>query len=165
MTMIDYGATGAKRQSTRTGNPRSYFVKLLEKSPSISDGELIEKIKAAALKNEDYLDGIVSNWVANERRNLTHVPRPVYRDTEERKAVAAEREVNVIELATRIKSHVEKMVLLEMVMPNGKTLAECTFKDVARFGAKFIGLSKGGKPTEKVGKLTEAEVQKLYRYA
>ncbi len=161
--IIDHGTYGVKRQSMRKGNPRNFIAKLLERTPRISDEDLREKVKSAVLKNEDYLDAVVEYWVAGERRNLMRGrPRQATQPQarEEMAAKVAEYRAQVEKIA---KPRIVQFALLQMEMPNGKTLAECTFKEVAGFGAKFTALAKGGKPGEKVGKLSEPEVRKLFR--
>jgi hypothetical protein len=166
MSVIYLGTYGVKRQSIRKGNPRNFIANLLQKSPRISDEELREKVKAAVLKNEDYLDAVVEYWVAGERRNLTRPPRPsrpAHQEPEQREEAAAKVAEYRAQVEQIAKPRIVQFVLLEMVMPNGKTLAECSFKEVAGFGAKFAALAKGGKPNEKVGTLSETEVRKLFR--
>ncbi len=159
---VDYGTTGVKRQSMRKGNPRNYLLKILERTPRISDEDLVEKMMAAVRKNDDYLESVVVNWTARERANLTRGPRQAPQP-QAREAIAAKMAEYRAQVEKIAKPRIVQFALLQMVMPNGKALAECTFKEVAQFGGKFIALSKGGKPGEKVGKLSEPEVRKLFR--
>jgi hypothetical protein len=155
---VDHGTYGVKRQSTRKGNPRNFICNLLERNPRISNEDLREKVKAAALKNEDYLDAIVEYWVAGERRNLTSPPRTAAAKAPEQKAAVAAKVSEWKEQAVRRIT----LGVLDMVV-DGKAIRDYTFGEIGKLGGKFVALSKGGKPNEKVGKLSEAAVRKLFR--
>lgn len=153
--IVDRGTSGVKRQSMRKGNPRNFICNLLEKNPRISNEDLRDRVKTAALKNDDYLDAIVEYWVAHERRNLMagqQAPSP------EAKAAAV---AKVSEWKAQAVRQIQSGIL-DMVI-DGKAIRDYTFGELGKLGGKFISLSKGGKPNEKVGKLSETEVRKLFR--
>jgi hypothetical protein len=158
--LAKYCSDCVKRQYLRKRTPRNFVANLLK--DGLSNEDILEKVDAAILKDEDYRHAVALYYIAGERRNLTIARRqPSPADQrEEAAAKSAELRAQVEQIA---KPRIVQFVLLEMVMPNGKTLAECTFKEVAAFGAKFAALSKGGKPNEKVGNLSEPEVRKLFR--
>ena len=61
-----------------------------------------------------------------------------------------------------VASMTKKVVLMTMVMQNGKQLQDCTFKEISTFGSWFKLLATRGKPSEKVGEvLTEKDLQDL----
>lgn len=55
------------------------------------------------------------------------------------------------------------VILMNLPMPNGKLLRDCTGAECVKFGGWFATIAKNIKPTEKVGKkLTEIDLQNLY---
>jgi len=64
-------------------------------------------------------------------------------------------------LAT-IKEKLREVLLLDLVLPNGKTLREATGADCARAGGFYVEVSKHIKPTQVVDKhLTEANLRDI----
>lgn len=99
--------------------------------------------------------------------NVTIVGTPA----EERRAevIAArrqEREQQVETMAqarvNRAMDMVKKIVMLDMIMPNGKKLRHCTFAEVAKFGDIFAEISRHGKPNQVIDKqLNEMDLQNI----
>lgn len=71
-----------------------------------------------------------------------------------REAAAVEAEV----IKTR------KLLLMKLLLPNGKTLQEATFRDCAFAGGWFVRIAKLGKPTQIVGQvLSEDKLWELWQ--
>lgn len=149
------GSTGAKRQTWKKANPRELLKQIVEET--VSEHKAYEAFVAAIEGDQAMMEAIIEYWFANNYRSLTY--QPVYEPRE----TARQREQMADKAATIIKTRAEQMVLLEMTMPNGKPLAECTGKEVANFGTKFLALSKAVRPNEKIGILSETEVRKFLR--
>ena len=82
-----------------------------------------------------------------------------------RKRQGATRETTFKRKVVAKKLIMEKsgVILMNLPMPNGKLLRDCTFAESSKFGGWFVTIAKYGKPTEKIGKkLTETDLQNLY---
>lgn len=149
------GSTGAKRQTWKKANPRELLKQIVEETTS--EDKAYDEFVAAIDGDRAMMEAIIEYWFANNYRSLTYQPTYEPREATKRREQMADR------AATIIKTRAEQMVLLEMTMPNGKTLAECTGKEVANFGTKFLALSKAVRPNEKIGTLSEIEVRRFLR--
>jgi hypothetical protein len=157
MTYLDTGVQGAKRQSMHTTSPRSLLLKLIEENPSMDEKELLDQYTKAVRDNYTYLDPIVEYWFANNYHSLMR-----QRQTPETREEKTARAIAVENVKETIKQRATRMVLLDLVQPNGKALRDCTGKDCTKFGGWLANIAKKVKPTEKVGDvLSESEVRKL----
>jgi hypothetical protein len=162
MTHMDLGTTGAKRQSWEKDNPRELLRRLIERHPENSRKRHLAEFKKLIANRESYWNTIVEYWFSNNYSSLIDPP-----DQEERQSRALEKQA---ELQTRLEQEIEarvKIALLDMVMPNGKALRECTGKECRHFsskiGAWLLRVAKQIKPTDRVGDvLTEKQLRKLY---
>ena len=157
---VDTGTYGAKRQSSRKANPRDILLKLMEEHKSTSEKDLRRLFTDKVIEDHDQLDAIIEYWFANNYRSL--VAKKI--ETPETKATAvAARSARVAAVKAEIKVRAARMVLLDMVMPNGKALRDSTGKDCANAGGWLAKIAKAIKPTQIVGKaLSEAQVRKFF---
>lgn len=66
------------------------------------------------------------------------------------------------EALVELRKEFVKIELLNLLMPNGKPLRDCTFGECAQFGGWFKVLSQQGRPMGIVGKhLSEDQVRKI----
>lgn len=128
----------------------------------LSDPDL--SIEALA---RDYFDRHAASWVV--RGNSYSVafqreePEPVKRPVPEPEAVAARAEAKE-KIAEEIKARVRNVVLLNLELPNGKTLRQSTGAECAKAGGFFAEVAKHIKATEVVDKhLTETDLQNIKR--
>jgi hypothetical protein len=106
--------------------------------------------------SENLMKSVFKYWFANNYVSL----RPL--TPAEREARKAQRQVEIEQAKTTIKQN-----LLDLVLPNGKRLRDCTGRDCTRLSKKIgpwlMRIAEKVKPNEIVGKvLTEAQVQSLY---
>lgn len=119
-------------------------------------------IKALA---EDYFYRMYAQWkVDKEGKSHTLAATPA---TERRAELSAEkrkeRAEQVTQKAVEIANQVRRIVLLDLPMPNGKKLRDCTFSEVGKFGNWMSELATHGKPTQVIShRLNEKEVQNIY---
>jgi hypothetical protein len=135
--------------------------RLLEDHPNWNQERLLRAFTEQIAENQKYLDAIIEYWFANNLHSLIERPA-TYTPRETSKA------------STEIKNNIEKAIqykvgvlLLEMVMPNGKLLRDCNGAECSKLSAKVGGwlmrISKQIKPNDIVGdKLTEQQVRQLY---
>lgn len=166
---VDVGVRGAKRQSWKQANPRELLKRVIDDNPG-SDREALLHIFRNQLWREDdaedYVDTIVEYWFANNYHSLVG-PAPIAPRSRESRARTAE-------IAQDIKARVRAkileratIVLSDMMLPNGKRLADCSGKECAQMGSAIGGLmgrvAQLVKPKQTVGQvLTEAQLQELY---
>lgn len=161
MTMMDTGVTGAKRQSWKEANPRELLKRLAEDNPSWSKERLFQAFVDQVMGNKGYLDTIVEYWFANNFHSL--LERPSNANERARSSRVEGIKANLAEHITR---HAE-MLLLEMQMPNGKPLRDCTGAECLKLssavGGWLLRVSKRIGSDQTVGSaLTENEVREMF---
>ena len=181
MSLLEIGKTGASKQSWRSPGPRALLKTLMDEAKDPHDGKVLFKDFLAAVlpaavrsafENEDEerrLVAVIEYWFTNNHNSMVQLyPRPGDKKREaERKKARVETETK-IRLAVRNKIQDEaKLLLLDWIMPNGKTMGDCTGQEVRQFGRKVAPwLSKIAakvKPGEIVRNvLSEDDVRKMW---
>ena len=160
MTTIDTGTYGAKRQSFRKASPRDLLRQMVEENKHSSEKTLHKKFATAVRNDDDYLDAIIEYWFANNYRSLVHKPEHVVRVEHQ------QRNARVETIKERVKIAATRMVLLDMVLPSGKSLRDSTGKECKKAGGWLTKVAALLKPTQKVGDvLSESKVKELFRGA
>jgi hypothetical protein len=134
-----YGASTAK-----TLEPDIYEVlrEIMDDHPKANKSRL-RKLYVDAVKNDpDLNDAFIEAFFENVLAVLTRARSK----SKKRKRMMRE------EKQKQQAKHIDRFVM-SYVMPNGKPLKECTFGEVATFGARFSKLSAMGKPDEIVGQV------------
>lgn len=158
MTHMDLGQRGAKRQSWQRANPRAVLEALYRKHPDASEEELAAKFWDEIRSDDDVLKVIALDyWFPNNYRSMIVPPASPPR-TRMRVAAAA--------VQKQVEAGIQKqarLLLMDLLMPNGKTLSECTGRDCQRFGGWLKKISTRVKPRQKVGDvLTETDLQSMH---
>jgi hypothetical protein len=114
---------------------------------------------------EDYIETIIEYWFANNYHSLV-VPRLAVQD--ERRAAYNGAVENIREQLKKRINEGAAIVLLNMTMPNGKRLADCTGSEcivLRRDIGGWLGrVARRVKPDETVGAtLSEQQLQALYK--
>lgn len=163
MTYLDTGTLGAKVQSWHGANPRELLKRVIDDNPGADRPALFALFKEALQDDDEYIAAIVEYWFANNYNSIIHTPlsRPTNAATYER-TVADIKE----QLGKKIKESAA-IALLDMVMPNGKTLADCTGGECMtlrrNIGGWLLRVARRVKTDETVGStLTEEQLQALY---
>ncbi|XUM19751.1 hypothetical protein ACRAVF_18980 [Bradyrhizobium oligotrophicum S58] len=114
---------------------------------------------------KDYFDRNYAQWEITQSRSGSTGLAATAKAQEtalRRQEAAAETRQLAQETVSRIVNTIKKIVMLDLIMPNGKKLRECTFAEVARFGGMFTDIGKEGKPTQVIDKhLSEADLQSI----
>ena len=170
MTAVDTGIQGAKRQSFHKASPRGVLMALINENPRAPESTLLrlfgQKIKEDAESGDDYLSPIIEYWFAHNYPSLMKGTRT---PAAKRAAKQAAR-VKDVEIAEKVTARIRQeaqIILLDMVLPNGKALRDCTGRDCSKLGGKvgawLTKIAGKVKPGEVVGDvLDEAQVRKLY---
>lgn len=161
MTM-DTGITGAKRQSWAHDNPRDLLRQLVEQNPTWSREHVFKEFKAKIIKNRSFIDVVLEYWFANNFHSL--VRDPGGRPTHGQQGAAASGAKAKIQ--ARIKQEAQ-VLLLDLMMPIGKKLGDCTGLECKALSTKMGGwllrISNQIKPDETVSSaLSENQVRDLY---
>ena len=166
MSIQTVGTYGASIQSSRHVNPRDFLKDLLDANKGMGEIKLLKLVRKH-LKNEDNqddLDGVIDYWFVNNYRSLLSAPVKATITSAERKAdsrakVAAKAAV-IMEKLT-IRAH---FILMDMKLPNGKKLGDCTGRELSQIGGAMIDIAGSIKPDEIVRNvLSESKLRKLYR--
>jgi hypothetical protein len=166
MQLVETGITGAKRQSWKAASPRDLLAKVVERYPN-SNERFIRDMWERLIDEDSsgkYLAVVKEYWFANNYRSLviaSPVDKPKRDAAIQRKAAA---------IKTGITAKIEekaKIILLDMVMPNGEKLRHCKISYCRKIGPKlgrfFTEIGRKYKPSEVVGQvLSEEEARQMY---
>lgn len=141
--------------------PISTLVDLIRAKPTLPEA----KQKAAFLKairdDEELLEALIYEWLSIKYSTAYRIAVPPSR--EEVRASRSDGVAQRERAVAAIKVRAIQMVLLDMVLPNGKPLRDCTGKDCAKAGGWLSKIAGAIKPTDKVGAaLNEEQVRKFY---
>lgn len=162
MSHQDQGTYGSKRQSWSSANPRERLQKIMTRYPFESYEEIERRFFDDVIDEPALIEVIIKYWCANNYHSLKAAKRTP-RDAAATKAPTAATVEQIKEnLKARIREEAQIM-LLDMALPNGKTLRDSTFGYCTRLGGGLSRIGAKGKPGQIVGKhLSETEVRKLY---
>lgn len=150
-------------------NPLDLLKKAVEANPNAGTDTVYEAFKEELLEiqNDAHLDLVLMSWFGPAFAALTAPVKDVHVRAHERARRREELEAEKEVAKAKILS---KVILLDMVLPHGKTLRESTGRECAELGPKIGGwLSRIGsevKPKQTVGAvLSEQRVRALYQAA
>lgn len=166
-------AYGEDRHETKA-NPLGIFISLIKEKPKAG-----EEAHKAALKRLLQSDGyeadlgkVIDEWMSIKYTTALQaaIPPSPAEVKSRAEAIRKDRERAASERAEQAQSladQVRQVVLLDLAMPNGKPLRECTGSECKKLGPKMgAWLTKIGeavKPRQIVGDaLSEEEVRNLY---
>jgi hypothetical protein len=128
---LDHSVQGAKHQSFERDNPRELLRRIVGAHPKADEEELFELFKTGVENGDaDYLNVILKYWFTNNYNSLLKRARH---------ASSAERRAQTDAIKSQIIGR-----LLDLVMPNGKTLSQCTGADCRRLGGAFSNARRQG---------------------
>ena len=155
------GAAAGRRASTK--NPLEVLCRLRDGDPIASLDYQFAKWTKAVERDSECHKAVMLYAFRNYWSALDKDAAKSRGTAQERAEAAAGREANLSAGVEKIKEQIKTIVLLELILPNGKALRDCTGKECAEAGGLFAKIASKVKPTEIVGVvLSEAEVRKLY---
>lgn len=177
MQEIHTGSQGAKRQSWEPGNPRPLLLRLAREHPK-ADADALEKahleaiIEAIRDGDFDYVRGLHSYWFGNNLQSALNADPDLKRSFSPPARAAEHKMVDATKADAKaaIAAHIErsaKLVLLDLILPNGKKLRNATGADckglAPKMGIWLANIARKVQPNQTVGKiLTEKEVRHIY---
>jgi hypothetical protein len=183
MTMFEgSGITGAKRASWEHYNPRDIVLRMLQEHPEANEKALTRHlydflVGDAVLDDEcfGYLMACLKYTVHNalialgdEKKEARRKARAEARAQREKEGhTDNQRELITQSVREKFAQYIAKITLLDMLMPNGKILRDCTGRECTVLGPQIgVWLAKIGariKPDDTVGdSLSEEQVQQIY---
>jgi hypothetical protein len=159
---IDTGVTGAKRQSWRRANPRDVLKRLLDKESEISEDEARNECWEIMNKDRSQMRSVYDYWFDNNYRSLV---KPVDAGVVRRRRAAVQAVAQ--EVGKQIEQKIEervKIVLLDMMLPSGKTLRHSSREELLELGgwaARVAGKLKPDQTVEQAG-ISEDQLHELY---
>jgi hypothetical protein len=166
MEPLETAVRGAKIQSFRKSSPRDVLRRIISEEPDASKSQLLTMCRDEILKDEDMVESVIEYWFSNNYHSLIG---PTARPTSFSSRQLRESRIETAKTAIveRIEERAQ-MILLDMIMPNGKALKECSGKECASLGKRIspwlARISKAVPPSKLVGDvLSEERVRQIYQ--
>ncbi len=165
MTYTDTGLRGATGQSWRGANPRDLLRRVMNDHPG-ADRVALFRLFVDKLKEDEeaeYMETIIEYWFTNNYHSLLAASGTASSATSQ---TAAQRTAALEGTKQKLRDKIDeqaKIVLLEMMLPNGKRLADCTGQECKSIGGWLGKVARRVEPDETIGaKLTEDDLRALY---
>jgi hypothetical protein len=157
MTDMNLGVSSAKRATWRETDTRPLLQDIVAKNPKLDDKKLFQLFWNEIEEDKDHLRAIAQYWFDLAMIALRRRPH----DNRVKRTKRYE------EAKTKIKQRIQQEVtsaLLQLMMPNGKVLGDCTGKECATFGGWFSALAEEVPAKSTVAEtLSEKQVYKLWQ--
>lgn len=157
MLSFDHLKTGAAvTRRTAKANPLETLVQLIEADPTADDTRLFRKWLDVVDADDDQRRAALHHTFKNYMTALERDRRKPKASTASRLTTAQRSEA-----VAEIKAKAASILLLDLVMPNGKKARYCKGTEVVRFGGKWVEAGKkAGK--DMLGKVfNESQLRKL----
>lgn len=152
--------SAAMMRSAHT-NPMEILARLVEASPRASDEILFLQWAEAMKKDDDLLLAALRHTFTNLRSALTR--SAVLRERQSPEQRQVENAKIKAEVSKKVDA-VKSIVLLNLLLPNGKAARYSTFADAGRAGGFWTKVSKLGKPQQIIGQVvTEEQLRALLK--
>lgn len=148
------GAAATRRRSKK--NPMEVLVGLVEADPTADQDRLFGQWWKKIRGDDEQIEAVARHSFTNM---LTAIERGS-RKPKQRTAEDMEQERRAIGALVNL---VKNVVLMDIVLPNGKKLRDCTFAECSAAGGWFKLVATKGKPSELVGKVLSEEQLRLVR--
>lgn len=153
------GHHAATRQSYKDEvSMKELVTRLRDEYPQAGMDEIIRRFHERASAEPDYLNACVEYAVMNTWNNMEKLLRHSIQRTAP--ILAAQRQ----ELASKVQSFTEQIMLLNLEMPNGKRMRWCTGAEMEKFGTRYQQIAKKVGKTKTVGQvLTEDQIKAILK--
>lgn len=169
---------GASIQSWRATSPRALLDHLYERNPEFSRDQLLKRFEECVRERDDFIKSIIEYWFTNNYNSLLRLRESAIRERGgvglgTSPEVVAVREKAAREARETITKAVEKrarLMLLDMVMLNGKRLRACTGEEcrvLSKTAGRWLAaIAREVGAKKKVGEvLSEDRLHELYEAA
>jgi hypothetical protein len=154
MTFVETAARGAAaNRRTAQANPMSLLRKLRENDKTGSMAVVLKKWKQQIIDDTEMLDAALVYAGTNYWHSL---------EQDEKKQIPLKTRQAQAQQAEALAQEVRQIVLMDLLLPNGKQLRNATFADCQKAGGWFLRIAKKGRPHQVVGNvLTEEQLRKI----
>jgi hypothetical protein len=163
---LDVGVSGAKRSSFRSVNLKEAVLRIIDDNPSGPETRWRELFWEFVRDKEDYLEALTAYVCDLLIRQILDDRFKHSRPNDTKKKTREKEEQAATEAKTKLRERIVReaqIMLLDLMMPNGKTLANCTGADCGRFEGWYAKLKAKVPARKKVGDvLSEGEVRKVW---
>lgn len=169
MTQLAVETTATLRRTKRhKESPLGFFIAFIQERLELPEREHRKRFKQLVLNPEFevFLDAIIDEWIGIKYSTALRAAQPV--STE---AIAQSLKQNRVKqqekdaAITRAKS-IMGIRLLDLTMPNGKFLRDCTGAQCIKFGGFYAAIGKQIGPRALVGKnFSNEEIMKVWKEA
>lgn len=164
MTHIDPGTLGAKRQSWRHGNPRELLKRIIDELATTDRDRLFAEFTDQVFLpgNRPVLESVVEYWFTNNLNSLLEKSNMGSTRTLAR-ARSRERTEQVSKEIVHQLTAVAGQMLLDLVLPHGKTLRETTGSECLAIGGWLNQIGARMKSEDTVGAIfSEEQLRKIF---
>ena len=163
MTYTDTTATATtaqKRATWRKSNPRELLARIIDENRGASEQSWRDAFWDEVDGNRSLLQVIVQYYLDHNIRSIVSPPvKPPARSKWDRETATK----NVKQKLVKRLHEEAQLMFLDLIMPNGKALKECTGQDCRQFGGWATKLAKLVPANKQVGQvLKEGQVRKLW---
>lgn len=136
-------------------NPRDLVVDVIGKMPSADRKEQFEAFRELLAKRRDEYQRSVDWYFFVNMHDYMTSNRNRHQDPVERTESRAQKQ-------ERVEAVIAQIELLDLTMPNGKAMRDCTGADMARFGNRYQRIAERVGKGKLVGSvLNEEQVRKI----
>lgn len=154
---------GTSKRPPKKSDPDAVLIEVIKENPKAPQRKHVD-IFIGRIQEEEYEDEhreVLRLWCSLDYNKCYRMANPP--SEAERQAATEKRRAERERLQAEIDAKaMERLLLMEIKMPNGKLLRDCTFGECRTIGGQFLELSDRGEPNEIVGqKLTEEQVREI----
>jgi hypothetical protein len=154
-------ATASRSTRHRTIMAISRLIELIRNKPKLSEARHKAEFWKTIRDDEEYLEALIYEWLSIKYSTAQRIALPPTR--EQLDAARTERERLRKAAEEAIKANAARMILLDIILPNGKPLRDCTGKECAKVGGWLTKIAAKVKPHQKVGAvLSEDQVREIF---
>lgn len=156
---VQTGAAATRRASV--SNPMELLNTLRERNPTESFERQFTKWRQLVERNDKHLTSALlyafrNYWSALDRDQRAERRSEIWKSEQVKEK--AEQEQQVQQLVKQVKT----IVLMDMMLPNGKKLRDASFADCTKAGGWYRKIAKKGRPHQIVGAvLTEEQLRTI----
>lgn len=168
MTDMNLGTSSAKRATWREEDTRPLLQRIINTHPRADDKELFKFFWKEVEDDKDHLRSIALYWFELAMLALRRNNAEQRKDAEQQRQAAQKAAQQATQKAkTALKERLNneaRILLLEMLMPNGKVLGQCTGAECRTFGGWFAALARKVPAKKTVAAvMTEDDIRRLWK--
>jgi hypothetical protein len=143
----------------RKESPLGLYIAVIKERPAASEGAHKAALKRLILQDgyDDFLEALIEEWLSIKYSTALRAAAPPSVNEIKHRAVKRREERQKLSAATESAKALIGARLLELIMPNGKPLSECTGAECVKFGGWYTKIGERVGPRRVVGKVLNAD--------